>query len=142
LHRGELWLLEAGSGHLGVVDRARGTFERRVFCPGYARGLAFVGGYAVVGVSSLRQNRTFADLELGEALRGRGAEARCAVLIVDLARGDIVHWLRFDGAIQELYDVAVLPGVRRPMALGLRSDEIRRVITVDGPRPRADARRQ
>ena len=30
LHGGELWLLEAGSGHLGVVDRSRGTFERRV----------------------------------------------------------------------------------------------------------------
>ncbi|MCA9660695.1 MAG: hypothetical protein KC486_20300, partial [Myxococcales bacterium] len=30
----------------------------------------------------------------------------------------------------ELYDVAVLPGVRRPMALGLRTDEIRRVITI------------
>lgn len=135
LHRGELWLLEAGSGHLGVVDRARGTFERRIFVPGYARGLAFVGRYAVVGVSALRHNRTFADLELGEALQRRGAEARCAVLILDLDRGDIVHWLRFDGAIQELYDVAVLAGVRRPMALGLRSDEIRRVITVDAPRP-------
>jgi hypothetical protein len=50
--------------------------------------------------------------------------------VIDLERGDIVHWLRFDGLIQELYDVAVLPGVRRPMALGLRSDEIRRILTV------------
>jgi len=130
LHRGELWLLEAGSGHLGVVDRQRGTFERRVFCPGYARGLAFVDRYALVGVSALRESRTFADLELQEALDKRGAEPRCALLVVDLERGDIVHWLRFDGLIQELYDVAVLPGVRRPMALGLRSDEIRRVLTV------------
>ena len=55
---------------------------------------------------------------------------RCALLVVDLERGDVVHWLRFDGAIQELYDVAVLPGARRPMAIGLRSDEIRRVITI------------
>ena len=130
LHRGELWLLEAGSGHLGVVDRQRGTFERRVFCPGYARGLAFVDRYALVGVSALRQDRTFADLELGELLRDKSAQARCALLVIDLERGDIVHWLRFDGLIQELYDVAVLPGVRRPMALGLRSDEIRRVLTV------------
>ncbi|MCA9635356.1 MAG: TIGR03032 family protein [Myxococcales bacterium] len=130
LHRGELWLLEAGSGYLGVVDRARGTFERRVFCPGYARGLAFVDRYALVGVSALRGERTFADLELGEELARRGAVARCALLVVDLERGDVVHWLRFDGAIQELYDVAVLPGARRPMAIGLRSDEIRRVITI------------
>jgi uncharacterized protein (TIGR03032 family) len=130
LHAGDLWVLEAGSGFLGVVDRERGTFERRVFCPGYARGLTFVDRFALVGVSALREERTFADLELGEALAKRGAEARCAVLVIDLERGDIVHWLRFDGLIQELYDVAALPGVRRPMALGLRTDEIRRVITI------------
>ncbi len=130
LHRGELWLLEAGSGYLGVVDRQRGGFERRIFCPGFARGLAFIGRYALVGVSALRNDRTFADLELSENLKKRNAEARCALLIIDLERGDIVHWLRFDGLIQELYDVAVLPGVRRPMALGLRTDEIRRVITI------------
>ncbi len=27
--------------------------------------------------------------------------------------------------MQELYDVAVLPGITRPMALGFRSEEIR-----------------
>ncbi len=130
LHRGELWLLEAGSGYLGVVDRERGVFERRIFCPGFARGLAFVDRYALVGVSALRKDRTFADLELGRTLEEKSSQARCALLVIDLERGDIVHWLRFDGLIQELYDVAVLPGVRRPMALGLRSDEIRRVITL------------
>jgi hypothetical protein len=29
-----------------------------------------------------------------------------------LAAGDIVHWIRIEGAATELYDVAVLPGVR------------------------------
>jgi hypothetical protein len=29
----------------------------------------------------------------------------------------------------------VLPAVRRPMALGLKTDEIRRMITVDAPEP-------
>ncbi|MDZ8236172.1 MAG: hypothetical protein RMZ69_03185 [Nostoc sp. ChiQUE01a] len=35
-----------------------------------------------------------------------------------------------DGVVLELYDVVALPGVRRPMAIGFRSDEIRRVVTV------------
>jgi hypothetical protein len=34
--------------------------------------------------------------------------------------------------VSELYDVAVLPGVRRPMALGFKTDEIRRTVAV-GP---------
>jgi tetratricopeptide (TPR) repeat protein len=31
----------------------------------------------------------------------------------------------------ELYDVAVIPGVRRPMALGFKTDEIQRLITIE-----------
>ena len=50
--------------------------------------------------------------------------------MVGLKSGDIVHWMRLDGVVNELYDVAALPGIRRPMALGFKSDEIRRVLTM------------
>ena len=40
----------------------------------------------------------------------------------------------FEGVVTELYDVVALPGCRRPMAIGFKSDEIRRVVTV-GPPP-------
>lgn len=39
----------------------------------------------------------------------------------------------------ELYDVIALPGVIRPMALGFRTDEIRRTITVGDPPPEMEA---
>jgi uncharacterized protein (TIGR03032 family) len=133
LHRDRLWLLEAGSGQLGFIDRASGRFERVAFLPGYARGLCIVGDHAVVGLSKLRRSRTFADLELGEQLEARGAEPRCGLMVIDLRSGDAVHWLRLDGIVEELYDVAALPGVRRPMALGLQSDEIQRTITIGEP---------
>jgi hypothetical protein len=51
---------------------------------------------------------------------------------VDLRSGDVVHWLRFDSHITELYDVAVLPGVRRPAHLGFQTNEIRQLVTVEG----------
>lgn len=132
LHGSRLWLLEAGSGFLGYVD-GQGRFERVAFCPGYARGLCIVGDFAVIGVSKLRRSRTFADLELGEQLSSRNAEPRCGVLIIDLRSGDTVHWLRLDGVVEELYDVAALHGVRRPMALGFQSEEILRTITIGAP---------
>ena len=44
--------------------------------------------------------------------------------------GDVVHWLRIEGIVAELYDVVVLPDVVRPMALGFKTDEIRRSISV------------
>jgi uncharacterized protein (TIGR03032 family) len=130
---GRLWLLDSGTGWFGHADLERGRFERVTFCPGYSRGLAFCGPFAVIGLSKPRENRTFTGLPLDDELAGRDAEARCGLMVVDLRTGDAVHWLRIEGVVEELYDVAVLPGVRRPMAIGLKTDEIRRTITVGAP---------
>ncbi|MCA9715415.1 MAG: TIGR03032 family protein [Myxococcales bacterium] len=130
LHDGKLWLVEAGSGYLGYIDRARGRFERVTFCPGFTRGLHIHGHHAIVGLSALREHRTFGDLELGARLENKRADARCGFVVIDLRTGDLVHWLRIEGVVRELYDVVILPGARRPMALGFKTDEIRRMITM------------
>jgi uncharacterized protein (TIGR03032 family) len=132
VYRGKLWLLNSGTGYFGSIDLASGTFEPRTFCPGYLRGLAFVGDYAVMGLSRPRHDRTFSGLPLNTALAEKGAEARCGLHVVDLRSGDVVHWVRLEGMVSELYDVVVLPGVVRPMALGFKSDEIERLLTI-GP---------
>lgn len=130
LHQTQLWLLNSGTGYFGTVDLERGKFTPITFCPGYLRGLAFVSDYAVVGLSKMRGNKTFSGLDLDANLAAKDAEARCGLLVIDLRSGDIVHWLRIEGVVEELYDVAVLPGVHRPMALGFKTDEIRRTITM------------
>lgn len=130
-YRDRLWLLNSGTGEFGHVDLAAGRFEPVAFCPGYLRGLAFHGDFAIVGLSRPRYNRTFSGLQLDERLLQKGAESRCGIQIIDLRSGDVVHWLRIEGVVQELYDVIALPGVRRPMALGFKSDEIRRVLSIE-----------
>jgi uncharacterized protein (TIGR03032 family) len=130
LYRGRLWLLDSGSGRFGWIEPESGRFEEVCFCPGYARGLAFVGEFAVIGLSLPRHNRSFSGLPLDDELSRHDASPRCGLLVVDLRTGDAVHSLRLEGAIHELYDVAAMPGVVRPMALGFRSDEIRRMITI------------
>lgn len=131
-HDGKLWLLNSGTGEFGHVDLAAGRFEPVCFCPGYLRGLSFTGDYALVGLSKPRHNKTFSGLDLDDQLQSRHVEPRCGVQVIDLRSGDIVHWLRLDGMVEELYDVVALPNVRRPMALGFKTDEIRRVLNV-GP---------
>ena len=130
LHQGKLWLLNSGTGEFGWVDVQAGRFEPVAFCPGYLRGLAFAGNFAVVGLSEPRGNRTFSGLALDGELTKRGASARCGLLVIDLRSGDTVHWVRLQGVVQELYDVALIPGVKRPSMVGFKSDSIRRVITV------------
>ena len=61
----------------------------------------------------------------------RNAEPRCGLQVIDLRSGEVVDWVRLEGMVSELYDVAVLPGAVRPMAVGFKTDEIQRLITVD-----------
>ena len=132
-YRDRLWLLNSGTGEFGTVDLEAGRFEPICFCPGYLRGLSFVGHFAVVGLSLPRHNKTFQGLHLDDALAAKRVEPRCALQVIDLRTGDAVHWLRIEGVVSELYDVVTLPGCRRPMAIGFKSDEIRRIVTVGEP---------
>jgi uncharacterized protein (TIGR03032 family) len=130
-YRDRLWLLDAGTGYFGWVDIDTGKFERVAFCPGFARGLAFVGNYAIVGISLPRHDPTFLDLPLQQNLEAAKVSARCGLLIIDLTSGDVVEWMRMDEPIRELYDVLVLPGVKRPRLVGFKTDEIRNTVWPD-----------
>jgi len=132
VYANRVWLLDSGTGYFGCVDTVGGAFEPLVFCPGYLRGLSFVEHFAVVGLSKPR-DKTFTGLALDDNLAERRAEARCGLQVIDLRTMDIVHWLRLEGVVAELYDVVVLPGVRRPMLLGFKSDEIRRTLSIGEP---------
>ncbi|WP_148591429.1 TIGR03032 family protein [Aquisphaera giovannonii] len=131
-HGDRLWLHNSGTGEFGFIDPRGGRFEPVAFCPGYLRGLAFVGDHAVVGLSRSREAKTFGGLALEAELARRDTEARCGLLVIDTRTGAVAHWLRVEGLVRELYDVGVLPGVRRPMVLGFKTDEIQRTIAV-GP---------
>ncbi len=131
LHDGKLWVLDSGTGRFGHCDPASGHFEEVAFAPGYQRGLSFHGRFAIIGLSQPRENRTFSGLPLDEALQSRKAEPQCGLLVVDLKTGGIVHWLKIQGIVHELYDVVSLSGIKRPQALGFKTDEIRRVLTIE-----------
>lgn len=130
-YRGRLWLLNSGTGEFGSVDLASGKFEPIAFCPGYLRGLAFLGDFAIVTLSKPR-HATFHGLPLDERLHERGAEPQCGLQVIDMRNGTIAHWLRLDGTlVTELYDAIVLPNVRQPMAIGFKTNEIERLLLVD-----------
>ena len=140
-HDGELWVLNAGTGELGVIENAdngAAKFAPRVFCPGFVRGLTFYGGYAFVGLSKPRYQR-FEGLALDERLKAADSEPWCGIQVIDLARGTCSEWFRIDGAVEELYDVEALPGVMLPMAVSPNTPEAFRFVTWDGRRPAVTA---
>lgn len=131
IRNGELWLTNSGTGHLVRVDLTAGRFEPVAFAPGFLRGLTFVGDYAVVGSSKFRGGGLYSGLPLDDALAAAGTEPKLGLFIVDLTTGAVVEWLLVEGPMHELFDVIALPGVRRPMALGLLTNEIEQSIWFD-----------
>lgn len=129
-YRDKLWILNSGTGEFGFIDFASGKFQPIVFCPGYLRGLTFVNDFALIGLSTLRGSAVFGNLPIEERLKQEDTEAKCGIYVIDLRSGDIVHSIKISGIVEELYDVIALQGVFRPMALGTKTDEICRVLTL------------
>ena len=127
IYRDRLWVLNSGTGELGWIEPGAGggagKFHALAFCPGFLRGLAFHGNHAFVGLSKPRYER-FEGLALDQKLADADSEPWCGVQVIDLKSGACVHWFRLDGAVAELYDLAVVPGAMRPMSLGFGSNEI------------------
>lgn len=130
LHNGRLWVLNSGEGALGYVDLETKTFQKVAFCPGFLRGVTFVGKYAFVGLSKPRYER-FEGLALDGKLKETDSEAWCGIQVIDTETGSCAEWFRIDGAVSEIYDVASLTEVVCPMALGFLSNEIKGFITQD-----------
>jgi uncharacterized protein (TIGR03032 family) len=127
---GRLWVLNSGTGQIGTIDLASGAFEARAFCPGFLRGLAFHDGHAIVGLS-LPRDGSFSGLALDDELKRRDADPWCGIQVVNLASGDIVEWIKLEGGVSELFDVAVIPGVRWPVATGFLNEEIHKLYTFE-----------
>ena len=108
-HNGKLWVLESGRGALCTVDVETGQVETVVVLPGFTRGLSFIGNLAFIGLSKVRET-VFDGLPITETDTPR----ECGVWVVDITTGTIGGFLRFAGSVTELFEVAVLPGMRCP----------------------------
>lgn len=103
-HDGRLWVLESGKGELCTVDVETGAVTTVATLPGFTRGLSFIGPYALVGLSQVRES-VFTSLPITQTRD----ERNCGVWLVDTRTGEIAGWLKFAGVVQEIFEVAVLP---------------------------------
>lgn len=125
-HRGKLWLLEGPTGCIGTVDVRNRRLSPVATVPGFVTALDFLGDYALVTSSVVGPCGTEPD-----------QPGPCALHVIDVAREQVVHSLTLGGLARRLPGLAVLPGIKRPMALGFKSDQIRRVIAVGPEAPTA-----
>jgi uncharacterized protein (TIGR03032 family) len=131
-HDGRLWLLESGTGRLLMIDPVTGQREPVAAVPGFARGLALYGPYAFVGLSRIRATSAMD----GVPLAARRDELKCGVAVVDLAAGRagrVCGMLEFHSAVEEIFDVQLLGGVRFPEMMGFQKDTLHHTFIVPDP---------
>ena len=127
-HDNQLWYLESGAGQLCTLDPDSGAKTVIAELPGFTRGLDFVGRYAFVGLSQVRETALFAGQEpkcleghgwpretagqgaAGLPLTERVHERHCGVWVIDTAARNVVAFVKFTGSVQEIFAVCVLPG--------------------------------
>lgn len=131
---GQIWLLDSGTGWLCRVDAQTGRRENVAFCPGFLRGLALRGDYAIATISLPRRGN-FEGLELEDTMKERCVTPWCGLLVIDLRQGGIGEWLRFEGEVVELFDVGVVENSRCALALAPDSLELQAAITFDDMMP-------
>jgi uncharacterized protein (TIGR03032 family) len=119
VHADRLWLLDSGRGQLVHVDPKTGHWESVASVPGYARGLAMLGGFAFVGLSKIRETSTFGGVPIAE----KRDELRCGVGVIELSSGRTIATFEFTTGIDEIFDVSILPGVRCPAMHGPHATE-------------------
>jgi len=145
-YQDKLWVLESGNGSLATVDLETGELETVAELPGFTRGLDFIGPYAFVGLSQVRESAVFSGISLTE----RVSERNCGVWVVDIRNGQTVAFLKFEDAVQEVFAVSVLQGIRFPdvLSLGdpavgisyaLPDEALKEVVQATGPGARAQA---
>ncbi|MET4896572.1 TIGR03032 family protein [Sphingomonadaceae bacterium jetA1] len=105
---GRLLLTEAGIGAIVEIDRA--TRKKRVIgtLPGFARGLAELGGYLFVGLSLPRGVQPFKDLPVAAS----GEPLMCGVAALRADTGEAVGMLTYTGGCTEIHDIQITTRAR------------------------------
>ncbi|TXG79514.1 MAG: TIGR03032 family protein, partial [Spirochaetes bacterium] len=125
-YNGKLWVLESGTGYFGYVDFKKKEFVKKVFLPGFLRGMTFFDKFAIICLSKDRHDHAFRDLPLCENLRCNGTGSVCGFRIIDMETFSVIEEFTFNdtSGVTELYDVVCLPGHRSRILSDVEVDAV------------------
>ncbi|MEO1621334.1 MAG: TIGR03032 family protein [Cyanobacteria bacterium J06632_3] len=110
-YRDRLWILESGKGTLATIDIASGETTTLVKLPGFTRGLDFYGPLAFVGLSQVRETAIFGSIPITEQT---DQERICGVWVINIETGQVLAFVKFEDAVQEIFAVQAIPGLLFP----------------------------
>lgn len=124
IYNNKLYVLESSAGNLVCIDPMNGKKEIIVSLDGFARGMDKIGDFLFIGLSKLRKkSATFNDLPIAKK------SLFCGIVVVHLPTAKIVGHLKYENSVEEIYDVRIMPGMRRPGLVSAQKAEHRLALT-------------
>lgn len=106
---GKVYVLLSATGQLACFDPKSEQLEIVAELGGFARGMSREGKYLFIGLSKIRKkSKGFQNLPIAEKANQAG------VIVFDMEQKETVGYMIYENSVDEIYDVKVLKGVRRP----------------------------
>jgi len=124
LYDGKLYLLFSATGEIVCADPEKGTYEVVKQIDGFLRGMARCGDYLFICMSKLRKNSsTFKDLPIADKANQAG------IIVLHLPTGALVGRIIYLASVDEIFDIQVLPNLRRPGIINTDDDTYKHALT-------------
>lgn len=124
IYNNKVYVLLSATGELAEVDMKSKKYNVVKRLDGFVRGMDKTGDYVFIGLSKLRQTSTaFADLPIAQR------SIFCGIVAMHLPTASIVGYIRYENSVEEIYDVKVLPGMKRPGILNLEKQDFRMALS-------------
>ncbi|MDC1068361.1 TIGR03032 family protein [Candidatus Kapabacteria bacterium] len=122
---GKVLVLESASGEISLIDPKDGKKELIKKVDYFIRGAAIHDDLLFVATSKLRKNSsTFKHLDIARISDSAG------VIVIHLKTGAVMHEMKYETSVDEIYDIHLLPETRRPNILNHYSgDQYKQLIT-------------
>lgn len=124
VYKEEIYLCESGLGLVWKYNPITKEKSLVIKLQGYTRGLYFYGGVMFVGTSQVRaseiKNPTPISKEYDETYAG--------VWMINLETNEEIAHIKFDGDIDQIYDIAIIPNSTNPELLNIDSSLTRHIF--------------
>jgi len=122
---GELYVLLSATGELARIDINTGKYDVVKKFNGYVRGMDKIGDYLFVCMSKIRKSHTFNDSEYAKR-----QDYQAGFEMIHLPTAASISSVKFMRSCDEIYDICILPGLKRPGMVGVMDDNYRMGITM------------
>lgn len=125
VHKDKIYFLESATSKLKILDLKTSKADTVVKLDGFVRGLDFFDDYAFVGISKIRSSsKTFGKLDISKS------DHLAGTVVVELSTKKIVGYIKYTNSVNEIYDVKVLPNIKRATIVGLNTEDQFNVISM------------